>query len=110
MIEKSHEQIRDQILSLSEEFFHKRFSPSEFIPGKTYIPVTTKKLDPEDLRFLLDASLDLWLTTGRFGRSFEKDFATFVGNRVPSLLVNSGSSANLVAMSALSSPQLKNRA
>ncbi|NBX77099.1 MAG: lipopolysaccharide biosynthesis protein RfbH [Proteobacteria bacterium] len=107
MIEKSHEQIRDQILSLSEEYFHKRFSTAEFIPGKTYIPVTTKKLDPEDLRFLLDASLDLWLTTGRFGRSFEKDFATFVGNRVPSLLVNSGSSANLVAMSALSSPQLK---
>jgi len=107
MMDQSHEQIRDQILSLSEAFFKKRFSQSEFVPGKTYIPVTTKKLDPEDLRFLLDASLDLWLTTGRFGRAFEKDFASFVGTKVPSLLVNSGSSANLVAISALSSPQLK---
>ncbi|MFM8269736.1 MAG: lipopolysaccharide biosynthesis protein RfbH [Pseudomonadota bacterium] len=107
MSEQSHEEIRNQILSLSEDYFSKRFASTEFIPGKTYIPVTTKKLDPEDLRFLIDASLDLWLTTGRFGRGFEKDFAAFVGSKVPSLLVNSGSSANLVAISALSSPQLK---
>lgn len=107
MNERTHDEIRNQILSLSEEYFQKKFAPSDFVPGKTYIPVTTKKLDPEDLRFLLEASLDLWLTTGRFGRAFEKDFATFVGNKVPSLLVNSGSSANLVAVSSLSSPQLK---
>lgn len=107
MTEQNHEEIRNQILSLSKDYFHKKFAPSDFIPGTTYIPVTTKKLDSEDLHFLLDASLDLWLTTGRFGRSFEKDFAAFVGNKVPSLLVNSGSSANLVAVSALSSPQLK---
>ena len=107
MTHHNHEEIRNQILSLSEDYFHQKFPPSDFIPGTTYIPVTTKKLDPEDLRFLLEASLDLWLTTGRFGRAFEKDFAAFVGNKVPSLLVNSGSSANLVAVSALSSPQLK---
>lgn len=107
MSEQTHEEIRNQLLSLSENYFQKRFASSEFIPGKTYIPVTAKKLDSEDLRFLLDASMDLWLTTGRFGRSFEKDFAAFVGSKVPSLLVNSGSSANLVAISALSSPQLK---
>lgn len=107
MSENKHEEIRNKILTLSEEYFHARFAQADFVPGKTYIPVTTKKLDPEDLRFLLDASLDLWLTTGRFGRAFEKEFAAFVGNKVPSLLVNSGSSANLVAITALSSPQLK---
>ena len=75
MTHHNHEEIRNQILSLSEDYFHQKFPPSDFIPGTTYIPVTTKKLDPEDLRFLLEASLDLWLTTGRFGRAFEKDFA-----------------------------------
>lgn len=78
------------------------------IPGQNYIPVTGKVLDAEDLLYGVDSVLDGWLTTGRFGESFEKDFAKWFGSRT-SLLVNSGSSANLVAFYTLTSPKLKAR-
>jgi CDP-6-deoxy-D-xylo-4-hexulose-3-dehydrase len=77
-------------------------------PGENYIPVTGKVLDAEDLLHGVDSVLDGWLTTGRFGESFEKDFAKWFGSRT-SLLVNSGSSANLVAFYTLTSPKLKAR-
>jgi len=78
------------------------------IPGENYIPVTGKVLDADDLLFGVDAVLDGWLTTGRFGPRFERDFARYFGSR-SSLLVNSGSSANLVALYTLTSPKLGER-
>ncbi|MDI1305929.1 MAG: lipopolysaccharide biosynthesis protein RfbH [bacterium] len=78
------------------------------VPGDNYIPVTGKVLDAEDLLLGVDSVLDGWLTTGRFGEAFEKDFAQWFGSR-SSLLVNSGSSANLVAFYTLTSPKLGKR-
>jgi CDP-6-deoxy-D-xylo-4-hexulose-3-dehydrase len=77
-------------------------------PGKDYIAVTGKVLDADDLLYAVDASLDGWLTTGRFGEEFEKSLAKWTGARW-SYLVNSGSSANLVAFYALTSPKLGER-
>jgi CDP-6-deoxy-D-xylo-4-hexulose-3-dehydrase len=78
------------------------------IPGKDYIPVTGKVLDSNDILLGIDAILDGWLTTGRFGKKFEYQFAKYFGSKT-SLLVNSGSSANLVAFYALTSPKLGER-
>ena len=61
---------RAPILSAVREFFAKAHGPKEFIAGQTYIPVTTKVMDADDLEILVDASLDLWLTAGRFAREF----------------------------------------
>jgi CDP-4-dehydro-6-deoxyglucose reductase, E1 len=79
------------------------------VPGKDYIPVTGKVLDENDLLFGIDAVLDGWLTTGRYGVEFERELARYFGSRF-SLLVNSGSSANLVAFYALTSLKLGERA
>ncbi|CAG0925776.1 unnamed protein product [Notodromas monacha] len=76
--------------------------------GKDYIPVTGKVLDAEDLLYGVDSVLDGWLTTGRFGIEFEEKFAQYFGSQA-SLLVNSGSSANLTAFYALTSPKLGER-
>jgi CDP-6-deoxy-D-xylo-4-hexulose-3-dehydrase len=77
-------------------------------PGVDYIPVTGKVLDEDDLLFGVDAMLDGWLTTGRYGKKFEFQFAKYFGSKF-SLLVNSGSSANLVAFYTLTSPKLGER-
>ncbi len=77
-------------------------------PSIDYIPPSGKLMDREDLVNLLEASFDMWLTAGRFADQFEKKFADFMGHRF-CLLVNSGSSANLVAFSALTSPLLGDR-
>jgi len=79
------------------------------VPGEDYIPVTGKILDEEDILYGVDATLDGWLTTGRYAIQFEREFARYFGSRF-SLLVNSGSSANLVAFYALTSPKLGERA
>jgi CDP-6-deoxy-D-xylo-4-hexulose-3-dehydrase len=79
------------------------------MPGQDYIPVTGKILDEEDILYGVDATLDGWLTTGRYAIEFERKFAQYFGSRF-SLLVNSGSSANLVAFYALTSPKLGDRA
>ena len=79
------------------------------IPGQNYIPVTGKVLDEDDILLGVDSALDGWLTAGRFANDFEKDFANYF--KAPkALLVNSGSSANLVAFYALTSPKLGERA
>lgn len=83
--------------------------PSVFIPGETDVPVNGKMLDASDYANLVDASLDGWLTTGRFHDEFERKLAKFIGVR-SARMVNSGSSANLVAFSALTSPKLGKRA
>lgn len=79
------------------------------LPGESYIPVTGKIVDNEDVLQMVDASLDAWLTAGRFSDELEKKLAKWVGSKY-SLLVNSGSSANLVAFAALTSPKLGDRA
>ena len=80
-----------------------------FVPGQDYIPVTGKVLDVDDLMYGVDATMDGWLTTGRFGPKFEQKLARYFGAK-SSLVVNSGSSANLVAFYALTSPKLGDRA
>ena len=99
--------MRDKILNLCREFFHAN-SSAVFEPGKTVIAASGKLMDAEDLVHLVDASLDMWLTTGRFAKEFEKKFAKFVGAK-GSLLTCSGSASNLVAFSALTSNKLKER-
>lgn len=79
------------------------------IPGQDYLPVTGKVLDAEDLLYGVDATLDGWLTTGRFGPKFEQKLAKWFGCK-SAIVVNSGSSANLVAFYTLTSPKLGDRA
>ncbi|GAB4033254.1 lipopolysaccharide biosynthesis protein RfbH [Spirosoma gilvum] len=80
----------------------------DIIPGEHYIPVTGKVIDEQDLLYGIDAVMDGWLTTGRFGKKFEYQFAKYFGAK-SSILVNSGSSANLCAFYALTSPKLGDR-
>ena len=101
-------ELRDQILDLAEEFFQEQFPNRAFVAGESVVPVSGKVLNGSDLRNLVDAALDCWLTTGRFAKEFERRFARYFGVRGCSL-VNSGSSANLVAFSALTSPKLGDR-
>ena len=101
-------QLRQQILDLSARFFAEAFPASEFKPGQSPVPVSGKVIDGEDLSSVVDSALDCWFTTGRFAEDFERKLARFVGVRCASL-VNSGSSANLLAVSALTSPKLGDR-
>ena len=98
--------------NLDEWLSAKKLSTIKFnnaiIPGTNYIPPSGKLLDESDLKNLLDSCFDLWLTAGRFAAEFEKRFAEFMNQKF-CLLVNSGSSANLVAFSALTSPLLGDR-
>ena len=105
---KSGEQLRAEILSLVSEYYEQQFPTTPFVPGETPVPVSGRVFDQTDLRYLLDASLDFWLTSGRYAEQFEREFARFVGVR-HALLCNSGSSANLLALSALTSPALGER-
>jgi CDP-6-deoxy-D-xylo-4-hexulose-3-dehydrase len=91
-----------------QDIIHKNIS-KQIIPGSDYIPVTGKVLDEEDILSGVDAMLDGWLTTGRYAQEFEREFARYFGSRF-SVLVNSGSSANLTAFYALTSSKLGERA
>jgi CDP-6-deoxy-D-xylo-4-hexulose-3-dehydrase len=102
------EALRARILELSEEYARMVHGPQPFSPGQSNVPVSGKVMSPADMRNLVDSSLDMWLTAGRFSDAFETRFAEFFGTKY-ALLVNSGSSANLVAFSALTSPLLRNR-
>ena len=97
--------LRNRILDLVGEYCAEAFPAREFVPGSSAVPVSGKVFDAAEMRALVDASLDFWLTTGRFAEQFEREFARWFGIR-DCLLVNSGSSANLVALSALTSPKL----
>jgi CDP-4-dehydro-6-deoxyglucose reductase, E1 len=101
-------QLRAQILDLAAQYFVETSSSEEFIPGVTPVPVSGKVIDAADIRSVVDSALDAWFTTGRFAEVFERSLAAFVGVRC-ACLVNSGSSANLVALSALTSPKLGDR-
>jgi CDP-6-deoxy-D-xylo-4-hexulose-3-dehydrase len=102
------EELRQQILQLTAEFHAEAFGPRTFVPGTSAVPVSGKVIDAADVQAVVDSALDGWFTTGRWAKEFEKKLARFVGVRSASL-VNSGSSANLVALSALTSPKLGER-
>lgn len=88
--------------------YSKRHPKQKFIPGETSIPVTGKVFGVEEIEFAIQASLDFWLTSGPYSEEFESRFAKLVGMR-HAFMVNSGSSANLVALSALTSPKMGDR-
>jgi CDP-6-deoxy-D-xylo-4-hexulose-3-dehydrase len=101
-------QLRQQILDLSRQYIELTQSQSEFEPGVSPVPVSGKVIDGADVSAVVDSALDAWFTTGRFAQDFERKLARFLGLRSASL-VNSGSSANLLAVSALTSPKLGSR-
>ncbi|MFZ2974191.1 MAG: lipopolysaccharide biosynthesis protein RfbH [Ferribacterium limneticum] len=101
--------LRDKIASLVEEYAALALAPEAFFPGTTAVPPSGKLLDAAELKNMVEASLDGWLTTGRFNAEFEKRLAAFIGIK-HLITVNSGSSANLVAFSTLTSPKLGDRA
>lgn len=101
-------QLRAAVHAAARQYHEAAGSPGAFEPGITPVPVSGKVLDADDLEHLIDASLDLWLTTGRFAERFEREFARAMGVR-HAILCNSGSSANLLALSALTSPSLGER-
>ena len=88
------EEDREDILAAVRGYAKRKLATSEFVPGVTPVPVSGKVLDPEDFAALVDASLDGWLTAGRFHPLFERALARYVGAR-DAVFVNSGSSANL---------------
>jgi len=90
----------DTIFSLADEYYEAAFPKRDFIPGVTQIPVSGSVFDKDELHALLEASLKMWLTAGPYARRFEKEFAQFYGLNHASL-VNSGSSANLLALTSL---------
>ncbi len=102
------EKLRAQILDLVREYYAAAWPDRPFEPGRSSVPVSGRVFDSEELVHLVDASLDFWLTTGRFAAEFEREFARFFGLR-HTILCNSGSSANLLALSALTSPKLGDR-
>ena len=99
-----NEEQRQQLIPLFEKNITRTIEA-----GKDYIPVTGKVIDADDVLMGIEATMDAWLTAGRFSAKFEKDFAAYMGARY-AFLVNSGSSANLLAFYTLTSPKLGDRA
>ena len=102
-------ELRSKILSLVNNYSNINFKEKEFIPGVSDVPVSGKVIGSLELKNMVEASLDGWLTTGRFNQKFEETLANFLGVKCL-LTVNSGSSANLLAFSSLTSHKLKERA
>lgn len=100
--------LREQILELTGQFYGSRWPGRSFVAGRDYVPVSGKVFDGDELINLVDASLDFHLTAGRYTAEFERRFSQIMGKK-HTLLVNSGSSANLLAVAALTSPQLGER-
>ncbi len=105
---KTAGQIRDEIRTLVKEYHDVALCAPLFVPGTSSVPVSGKVFDSSEIELLVESSLDGWLTTGRFAAQFERQFAAVMGVRC-ALLVNSGSSANLAALSCLTSPSLGER-
>jgi CDP-6-deoxy-D-xylo-4-hexulose-3-dehydrase len=100
----ANQEQRNQLIPLFEKNITRTI-----VAGQDYIPVTGKIIDAEDVLMGIEATMDAWLTAGRFSAKFEKDFASYMGARY-AFLVNSGSSANLLAFYTLTSPKLGDRA
>ena len=106
---KTAEELRLEIAGLVQEFADLKYTDKVFKPGRSVVSPSGKVIGATELQYMVDASLDGWLTTGRFNRNFEKALSEFIG--IKSLItVNSGSSANLVAFATLTSPKLGDRA
>ena len=103
------ESLRSQINELVAEYARLTYAPKPFVPGQSVVPVSGKVMGARELQLMVEASLDGWLTTGRFNAAFEERLAKFLGVK-HLITVNSGSSANLVAFSTLTSPRLGERA
>jgi len=101
--------LRAQISELVAQYAETAYAPKPFEPGNTVIPPSGKVIGAKELQNMVEASLDGWLTTGRFNEAFEKGLAEYLGVK-HLITVNSGSSANLVAFSTLTSPKLGERA
>ena len=101
--------LRQQIISLVGQYAEKSLAPLPFVAGQTVVPPSGKLLGATEIQYMVEASLDGWLTAGRFNEAFEKQLGEFLGVKHV-LTVNSGSSANLVAFNTLTSPKLGNRA
>jgi len=102
------DRLRAQILELVAEYSREAFPAKTFVPGESPVPVSGRVFDASDVQSLIDSGLDFWLTEGRFAKQFEKEFAQFFKMR-HAILVNSGSSANLLALTSLTSPVLGER-
>ena len=105
----SEAQLRETILELSEHYAKSFHAPRAFEPGLSAVPVSGKVIGGDEMRSLVDSCLDLWLTGGRFNTKFEQRMRPVLGRKTV-LTCNSGSSANLLAMTALTSPILGDRA
>jgi CDP-6-deoxy-D-xylo-4-hexulose-3-dehydrase len=103
------ESLREEIAGLVSEYAKEQYKPVSFVGGETVIPPSGKVIGEKELQNMVNASLDGWLTTGRFNKEFEEKLANFLGVKY-CLTVNSGSSANLVAFSTITSPKLGDRA
>lgn len=99
---------RTELLELIRRFASVEHAPEAFTPGETRVPVSGRTIDADDITTLVDAALDGWLTTGRYALEFEETLAAYLG-RKHAILCNSGSSANLLALSALTSRKLGER-
>ena len=100
--------LRAQIQELVAAYYEAALAPRAFVPGETPVPVSGRVFDATEVQHVVDAGLDFWLTTGRFAAAFERELERAFGLR-HAMLVNSGSSANLVALSCLTSPALGER-
>ncbi|RRV20101.1 lipopolysaccharide biosynthesis protein RfbH [Stutzerimonas nitrititolerans] len=109
MTDQTAQQLRQQISELVGRYADLHMAPGPFVPGQSNVPPSGKVIGSGELQAMTDAVLDGWLTTGRFNEAFEKRMARYLGRRYV-LTTNSGSSANLLAFSALTSPRLGERA
>jgi len=109
MSEQTAQALRQQIAELVERYAALQLAPAAFEAGRDAVPPSGKVIGAGELKNMTEAVLDGWLTTGRFNQAFEKRLARYLGRRGV-LTVNSGSSANLLAFSALTSPRLGDRA
>ena len=105
-IDMNEKTLRNEIFQkVKELYLLRKKEDKDFVPGESYIPYAGRIYDEKEIISLVDSALDFWLTAGRYAKQFETDFAEFLGVK-HCLLTNSGSSANLLAVSALTSPKL----
>lgn len=108
IISAAEQALREKVFAAVREFYEAKFAPRPFVPGETVIPPSGKVFDERELVSLVDSSLDFWLTAGRYAADFERKFAKWLG--LPhAALTNSGSSANLLAVTALTAAELGER-
>ena len=106
---KNQDMLREKILDLVDEYASLVFEQKSFNPGVSPVPPSGKVIGSSELKYMVDASLDGWLTTGRYNETFEKRFSEYIGVK-HALTTNSGSSADLLAFTALTSPVLGEKA